>query len=130
MAIEDGAVLAEVLSFPLAAPNGTNGTDVANGAGPGEGKEGDEIYKRLKVYELLRKDRTTTLVDLALASGRALHLGEGKAKEERDRQFAEGGKGKAIPDKWASPEVQEMIYGYDCVEEVTANFERLFASLS
>ncbi|POR35056.1 Monooxygenase, FAD-binding protein [Tolypocladium paradoxum] len=70
MAIEDGAVLAEVLAQ---APETTP----------------EAINKRLRVYELLRKERTATLVDLAAFSGRTLHLGSGKAKEERDREFAE-----------------------------------------
>ncbi len=77
MAIEDGAVLAEVLSrLP---------------PGPGAGSVPDPaaIHRGLKVYERLRKHRTTHLVDLAAFSGRTLHLGEGKAREERDRQFAE-----------------------------------------
>ncbi|KAI1327131.1 FAD/NAD(P)-binding domain-containing protein [Xylariaceae sp. FL0255] len=111
MAIEDGAVVAEVLS---AAPS----TDPEALAGC------------LKVYELLRKERTSNMVDLAAFSGRTLHLGEGKAKEERDRQFEEARKrGAPVPDKWASPEVQEMIYSHDCVEEARARFAELYASL-
>ncbi|PSR79306.1 hypothetical protein BD289DRAFT_375639, partial [Coniella lustricola] len=42
-----------------------------------------------KASETLCKDRTTTLVNLAAYAGRQLHLGEGKAREERDREFAE-----------------------------------------
>ena len=65
----------------------------------------------------MRKERAETLVAMAAASGRAMHLGEGKEKEERDRQFAaikaNGGKG-SVPDKWADADVQQMIYGFDC----------------
>ncbi|KAI1503929.1 hypothetical protein F5X99DRAFT_80387 [Biscogniauxia marginata] len=110
MAIEDGATLAECVSR----------------APPG----GLALARALKVYELLRKDRTTAMVDLAAFSGRALHLGEGKAKEERDRQFALAReKGAPIPDKWASPEVQDMLYSYDCVKEAGEKFDELFAGL-
>ncbi|KAL1902612.1 hypothetical protein Sste5346_001054 [Sporothrix stenoceras] len=114
MAIEDGAVLAEVLSRVKA---------------QGEG-QADDIRRCLKTYELLRKERTSMLVDMAYHSGRALHLGEGAAREERDRQFAEhkaDGK-KAIPDKWASPDVQKMIYSYDCVAETNDEFDTLYAT--
>jgi salicylate hydroxylase len=112
MAVEDGAVLAEVLAR---APS----TDP------------DTINKCLQVYELLRKPRTTTLVDLAAFSGRTLHLGEGKAKEERDRQFAEAkAKGGPIPDKWASPDVQEMIYSHDCMKIAGERFDELYRSLT
>ncbi|KAI1418788.1 FAD/NAD(P)-binding domain-containing protein [Xylaria sp. FL1777] len=116
MAIEDAAVVAECISvLPIT-----------------DGKIDREALSRaLKVYELLRKDRTATLVDLAAFSGRTLHLGEGKAKEERDRQFAEGRKkGNAVPDKWASPEVQKMIYSHDCVTEAQEQFQELFAGLA
>lgn len=110
MAIEDGAVLAEVLALaPDTAP--------------------ETLARCLKVFELSRKEWCTSLVDLAYFSGRTLHLGEGKAKEERDKQFADAkaaGEG-AVPDKWASPEVQKMIYSNDCVANVLRDFNELFA---
>ncbi|KAI3331508.1 FAD/NAD(P)-binding domain-containing protein [Xylariaceae sp. AK1471] len=116
MAIEDGAVVAECISaVPVK-----------------DGKIDREALSRaLKVYELLRKDRTYALVEMAAFSGRTLHLGEGKAKEERDRQFAEARqKGGAVPDKWASPDVQKMIYSHDCVKEAQEKFEELYSSLA
>ncbi|KAI1633408.1 hypothetical protein F4809DRAFT_28582 [Biscogniauxia mediterranea] len=113
MAIEDGATLAECVARV-----------------PGGGADRAVLARALKVYELLRKDRTTMMVELAAFSGRALHLGEGKAKEERDRQFALAReKGQPVPDKWASPEVQDMLYSYDCVKEAGEKFEELFAGL-
>ncbi|CAM1505902.1 Fc.00g115390.m01.CDS01 [Cosmosporella sp. VM-42] len=110
-AVEDAAVLGEVLArAPNAAP--------------------DTLNKCLQVYELLRKDRTRTLVDLAALSGRTLHLGEGVAKEERDRQFAESKtNGGRVPDKWASPEVQEMIYSHDCMTYAGERFNEVYKSL-
>ncbi|KAI1377791.1 FAD/NAD(P)-binding domain-containing protein [Hypoxylon crocopeplum] len=113
MAIEDAAVLAEVVS-----------------QAPGSGADRDAVSKALKVYELLRRDRTTVLVDMAASSARTLHLGDGKAKEERDRQFLNAKKGQPIPDKWASPEVQDMIYSYDCVKEAQEKFDELYATLA
>lgn len=112
MAIEDGAVLAEVLSrLPDLSP--------------------ETIHRGLKTYEGLRKERTSMLVDLAAFSGRTLHLGEGKAKEERDRQFAEHKNKKgAIPDKWASPDVQKMIYSHDCMQHAKDHFDEVFASIT
>ena len=108
MAVEDAAVLAEVLArAPDASPK--------------------TINRCLQVYEKLRKERTTTLVELAAASGRALHLGESAAKEERDRQFAEAvGNGGKVPDKWASPDVQAMIYSHDCMAVANDEFEKLY----
>ncbi|KAK3954625.1 hypothetical protein QBC32DRAFT_80108 [Pseudoneurospora amorphoporcata] len=114
MAIEDGSVLAECVSRIPA--------DKLDDA--------ETITKTLKVFEMLRKPYTTTLVDLASHSGRVLHLGEGKAKEERDRLFRENGKSGVVPDKWASPDVQKMIYSHDCVKEVIEKFDEVFASIA
>ena len=98
-AIEDAAVLGVVLSH------------LPSGAGP------EDINKALKMYEKVRKQRAETLVELAAANGRELHLGEGAAKEERDRKFAalKDGKGP-VPDKWADADIQKKVYGFDCVQ--------------
>lgn len=112
-AIEDGAVLAVVLSrLPDTTP--------------------ESINKALRVYEKVRKGRAEALVDMASASGRALHLGDGAAKAERDRQFAAlragGGKGP-VPDKWADADVQREIYGFDCTKVAEDNFDEYFSQL-
>ncbi|KXJ85877.1 hypothetical protein Micbo1qcDRAFT_237260 [Microdochium bolleyi] len=122
MAIEDGAVLAEVLArVPLAASSSDSSPE----------QQVSAINRALQVYEELRKERTSTLVDLAAFSGRTLHLGEGKAKEERDRQFAEArNNGGTVPDKWASPDVQKMIYTHDCMQIAAASFQALYDKAS
>lgn len=110
-AIEDGAVLGVVLSkLPDTSP--------------------EAIKKALKVYEEVRMKRAYTLVDLASASGRALHLGEGAAKEERDKQFAalKDKKGGQVPDKWADADVQKMVYGQDVMAIAAERFDELYAS--
>ena len=109
MAIEDGSTVAEVLCL---APD----------------TKPETIAKCLKVYELSRKEWTSSLVEMAYLSGRTLHLGEGKAKEERDRMFKEHKTSGSVPDKWTSPDVQKMIYSNDCVAKVRGEFETLFAA--
>ncbi|KAH9478764.1 FAD-dependent monooxygenase OpS4 [Psilocybe cubensis] len=99
-AIEDGITLAVALSK---LPN----TDP------------ESVHQALKIYEKVRKTRAETLVDLATANGKLLHLGEGKAREERDALFSKllrDGKG-TVPDKWADKEIQSKIYGFDCILE-------------
>jgi salicylate hydroxylase len=110
-AIEDGAVLGVVLSqCPDQSP--------------------ESIHKALKVYEHVRKERAETLVELAAANGRDLHLGAGAAKEERDKKFAALKEKKgAVPDKWADADVQKMIYGHDCMKIAEESFNELFAKL-
>ncbi|QKX62032.1 uncharacterized protein TRUGW13939_09188 [Talaromyces rugulosus] len=111
-AIEDGAVLGAALArLPDTSP--------------------ESINKALRVYEKVRKDRAEALVELAAASGRTLHLGEGADKEERDKQFAalKQGDGK-VPDKWADADVQKLIYGFDCTKVTQDSFDEIFNSLS
>lgn len=110
-AIEDGAVIAIVLSkLPEVSP--------------------EAIHKALQVYEKVRMERAYTLVNLAAASGRAMHLGEGAAKEERDRQFAALKEGKGpVPDKWADADVQKMIYGQDVMKIAEEEFQNIYAKL-
>lgn len=109
-AIEDAAVLGVVLAKVC----------------EGGRAEAERLNKALGVYEKVRKDRAETLVELAAQSGRALHLGEGEAKKERDRLFREG---KAVPDKWADADVQRRIYGHDCVAVAEEEFVGIFKSL-
>lgn len=110
-AIEDAAVLGVVLSH---CPD----------------KSPENINKALKVYERIRKDRAETLVELAAENGRALHLGEGAAKEERDKTFAALKEKKgSVPDKWADADVQKRIYGHDCMKVAEESFDKLFAKL-
>ncbi|PKY06634.1 FAD/NAD(P)-binding domain-containing protein [Aspergillus campestris IBT 28561] len=108
-AIEDGAVLAEALSrIPDCTPASVN--------------------RALQVYEKVRKDRAYALVALAAESGRALHLGDGAAKKQRDQQFAALRQGKGpVPDKWADADVQRGIYGFDCVRVTQEKFDEYFA---
>lgn len=96
-AIEDAAVIAVCLSH-------LQDTEPAS------------ITKALKCYEKVRKERAERLVEMAAFSGKTMQLGEGAAKQERDRQFAALKEGKGpVPDKWADSEVQRMIFGFDCV---------------
>ena len=88
----------------------------------------------MRVYESVRKSRAETLVELAAASSRTMHAGEGsKEKAERDAQFKamnEATDGKApVPDKWADADVQRMIYQFDCVKAAAEAFERDFERL-
>jgi salicylate hydroxylase len=110
-AIEDAAVLGVVLSrIPDQSP--------------------ESINKALRVYEKVRKERAETLVDLAAASGKAMHLGDGQAKEERDKAFAalKSGKGP-VPDKWADADVQKLIYGFDCMKVAEDTFQETFEKI-
>lgn len=109
-AIEDAAVLGVVLGrLPDVSP--------------------ESINKALRVYETVRKERAETLVELAAASARTLHISDDNeaAKKKRDAEFAavKDGKGR-VPDKWADAEVQKIIYSFDCDEVATTEFDKAF----
>lgn len=112
-AIEDGAVLGVVFSkLPSTSP--------------------EDINKALRVYEAVRMERAYAIVEMAAANGRSMHLGEGAAKEERDKAFAamkssEGA--KQSPDKWADAEVQKIVYGEDVSRTAETRFGEMFAKL-
>lgn len=112
-AIEDAAVLGVLLGkLPDASP--------------------ESISKTLRVYQMIRKERADTLVDLAYASSLELHLGKGAAQEERDKQFSASKKGGAkakVPDKWADADVQKIVYGIDVMKVAEEQFDDLFRSL-
>lgn len=109
-AIEDAAVLGVVLGrLPDTTP--------------------ESINKALRVYETCRKERAETLVELAAASARGLHLGDDNeaAKKKRDAEFAALKEGKGpVPDKWADAEVQKTIYSFDCDQVANIEFDKAF----
>ena len=110
-AMEDAAVMAVVLArMPDGTPEG--------------------VSKALRVYEKVRKGRAEALVELAAASGKMLMLDEAEAIEKRDRQLALLGKAEgAVEDKWLDREVQDMVYGHDCVRAAEEMFGAEYAAL-
>ncbi|PWY84384.1 FAD/NAD(P)-binding domain-containing protein [Aspergillus eucalypticola CBS 122712] len=108
-AVEDGAVLS---IFLAALPDASH----------------ENINKALMAYQEARKQRAETLVALAAESSRELHLGAGKAREERDRAFAAiktGTPGK-VPDKVMDIDVHKMTYGFDCMQDAQDKIATVF----
>ena len=92
------------------------------------------IERAFAAYEQVRKSRAETLVSLAAITGVQMRLGEGAAKEERNKMLAtlKDKKGES-PDKWADENTQKMIYGHDCVQaahdQLDSTFHAVRASL-
>ncbi|KAJ6488843.1 hypothetical protein C8R45DRAFT_901717 [Mycena sanguinolenta] len=104
-AIEDGAVLGVVL---------------------GKLTDKRDVHAALLVYERLRKSRTSHLVSLAAESGRALHLTDPHAQAARDEAFRQVKHGGPNPDKAVDREVQDFVYGHDCVNDAEGRFDEYF----
>ena len=110
-AIEDAAVMAVVLSR------------MPDGGAP------ESVNRAMRVYELARKGRAEALVQLAAASGKMLMLDEAEAIRKRDRQWAALGGLGPVEDRWLDREVQDMVYGFDCVEAAEEMFEAEYTAL-
>lgn len=96
MALEDGAVLGELFARI---------TDAT------------QIPDVLQMYEGLRKQRTTRVVQGSLVQGKAYKFRDGKEQEERDRLFATGGLDEdSFP--IATPKFRDWLMDYDAVAEV------------
>ncbi|KAB8336974.1 hypothetical protein FH972_021278 [Carpinus fangiana] len=112
-AIEDAAVLAVTLSHL---------------------KDGSSksVNEALRAYETVRKERAETLVELAAANGRAMHLSDAdeEARAERDDQFKAlregGGSGVSLPSPDKSVDGQEKAVGEK--EEETPGVEQSLLS--
>ncbi|KAJ7838124.1 salicylate hydroxylase [Mycena olivaceomarginata] len=91
----------------------------------------NDIHAALLVYEAstsrLRKARTEHLVEEAAASGRALHLTDPEAQAARDEAFRQVKHGGPNPDRAVDREVQDFVYGHDCVRDAEARFDGYFA---
>ncbi len=72
----------------------------------------------LTIYEALRKPRTSRVVRDSTRGRRILHLPDGPAQEERDRQLQEERPFEGFAHAWADPAMQEFLYGYDARKEV------------
>lgn len=96
MALEDGAVLGELFARI---------TDAS------------QIPNVLQMYEGLRKQRTTRVVQGSLIQGKACKFRDGEEQEERDRLFATVGLDEdTFP--VAAPRYRDWLMDYDAVAEV------------
>ncbi|TGZ77296.1 FAD/NAD(P)-binding domain-containing protein [Ascodesmis nigricans] len=95
MAVEDGAVLGGLLK----------------GIGRGDG-----LGEVLRVYEELRKKRTTRVVRGSSELRGVFHMRDGEKQKERDRRLRGGERGNPMP--WKEGRVQRWLFGYDAGAEV------------
>ncbi|KAK7045095.1 FAD/NAD(P)-binding domain-containing protein, partial [Favolaschia claudopus] len=86
----------------------------------------NDVHAALLVYEHLRKQRAELLVDQAAASGRDLHLTDPEAQAARNEAFRQVKNGGANPDKWLDRDVQDFVYGFDCVQDAEGRWEEVW----
>lgn len=84
-----------------------------------------QIPDLLRIYETIRKPRTTTVVSRSQYLGREIfHLHDGPRQQERDRQLLEEDPFEGYPNRWADPVFQPFLFGYDAQKEADAAWTR------
>ena len=98
MAVEDGAALAEALTFAHAS---------------------EDLDKVLEAFEKVRLERTTQMQQASLVNGKIWHFADGPEQLARDEGMRPEVLGKSVrrsPNQWTDPVTQIWAYGYDAVE--------------
>lgn len=72
----------------------------------------------LVTYEQLRKPRASRIVNDSTANGGILHMPDGPAQMERDRQLQQDPPSEGYPNRWADPVYQRWLFEYDPRAEV------------
>lgn len=102
-AVEDGAVLAALFERI-------------------EGRS--QIADVLRIYERLRKERTTRIVKGSTAVREIFHMEDGEQQQERDRQLTKLEPCEDYPNRWADPVFQNWLFRYDADREVESAWRR------
>ena len=96
MAVEDAAVLSTLLSHI---------------------EDKAQVPQILTMYESLRKDRTTRVVQTSIGQRDIFHMVDGEAQAERDRRLLSDAPSEGFPNRWLDPSFQPWLFGYDAFEE-------------
>jgi len=86
-----------------------------------------QIHDLLRIYETLRKKRTTAVVLGSADYGRTVfHLRDGPLQQERDRQLIkyQDQPFEGYPNWWTDPVFQNFLFGYDALEEASKAWKR------
>jgi len=112
MAVEDGAVLGELLGL------------LDEKLKDQSERTSDELVRSvLSLYEKLRKLRTTTNVRGAVANRSLYHMPDGPEQVKRDKSFVgfkfETGRSEYI---WADSQYQKEMLGFDAIAQAAHSF--------
>ena len=100
MAVEDGAALAEALSYATTA---------------------EDVPRVLGVFERVRARRSGQMQQASMINGKLWHFADGPEQEARDlamRAEVLGLPFEESPNQWSDPVTQAWAYGYDAVEAI------------
>lgn len=116
MAVEDGAVIGHLLGSLCKVPASIDDRASCNS---------DLIAPLLKLYETLRKSRTTTNVRGAIANRTFYHLPDGPKQVARDEMLASSDWTSTRTEwEWVDGECQRALLAHDAVDEASKAFEQ------
>lgn len=102
MAVEDGAVLGKLLGLAARSETTTVHLNIAD---------------VLKLYETLRKTRTTANVKGAVNNRKMYHLPDGEEQRLRDAALRDADWNSPAAWKWMDPEYNMDMLGFDAVQD-------------
>ncbi|MCJ1310762.1 hypothetical protein MMC25_004429 [Agyrium rufum] len=76
-------------------------------------KKKSQIPELVRTFEQLRKPRATAMVNGSKAQRGIFHMHDGPAQMQRDAQMLTGIPVSGNPNRWADPDFQEWLFGYD-----------------
>jgi salicylate hydroxylase len=121
MAVEDGAVIGHLLGSLCKAQSSAHDRMAIIS---------ELIAPVLKLYEGLRKSRTTTNVRGAVANRTFFHLPDGPEQASRDKVLADLDWKTARGEwKWVDLKYQRELLGHDAVDEASRAFEQWWSKV-
>lgn len=112
MAVEDGAVLAKLLGRYLYAS-----------------KAGKPVSEVLKLYESLRKSRTTANVQGAVNNRHLFHMPDGPEQVHRDEELMASTYCRPSEYTWLDPQYNMDMLGFDAVKDSEIVIEKWLANI-
>lgn len=86
----------------------------------------NNIDLALKMYELVRKQRSERIQASATSTGNTLHMPDGAEQIRRDDAIRAASRGTGSnPDQWNDRESREFMWGVDVMAETINRFEAL-----
>ena len=112
MAVEDGAVLGLSLGKFAYINKQSDLADQAN------------IHSLLRLYESLRKSRTTTNVQGSVQNREMFHMRDGDLQRKRDDDLLQVDWNDPCPWQWGDLEYQKELIGFDAVGRAKVAFAK------
>ena len=86
-----------------------------------------EIPLALPAFQTAQKDRAEYVQQSCFVTRTALHLHDGPEQVARDEKFQALSEGHENPDRWADPEMQRFLWGWDAEAKGAEALKKIYA---